>query len=306
MKYHLHLIAMLSLAMLTMTSCENSSEELGNEAKKETLLSIRVSRFDVIPFDTRAGQQISDYCKRLHFVVYSGTKEIQHVDQKSIDSNFGTVNMTIPKGTYQIVVIAHSSSADPTLSNTKATFAKNALSDIFYYSKSIEVSGEEQSLSIELERVTSMFRFVTKDKVPDNCKRINILTKKTSCILEFATGLGLSVEDNSISHEITEDEIGIPFLMEVYYLLNETPKKLPITITAYQESGILKQKEFADVPMEKNKITQYSGYFFGDAPSGGDDNSGGDTTGGGTSEDGTQAFEVTVSSDWAGTNEYTF
>ena len=308
MKYHLHLIAMLSLAMLTMTSCENSSEELGNEAKKETLLSIRVSRFDVIPFDTRAEQQISDYCKRLHFVVFQGTKEVKRINQSSTDTNFGSVSMTLTEGSYQIVVIAHSSSADPSISNSQVTFATGKMSDVFYYSKDIAIAGEEQNIDMELARATSMFRFKTKDNVPTDCKLVDILLEKTSCILDLSTGLGGTSNNNTYTHEFVEDEIGKPFQMEVYCLLNEVSRTITVTVTARKLDGtsILKSKEFKNVPMEKNKITQYSGYFFGDAPSGGDDNSGGDTSGGNTPEDGTQAFKVTISSDWAGTNEYTF
>lgn len=305
----LQLSMMLSIALLGMTSCVNSEEELTGE-KKVTQLNLRVARFDIIPFSTRAEPQISDYCKRIHYVVYSGTEEVQRIDQSSTDENFGSVSMSLAEGSYKIIVVAHSSSADPTISSTTATFAKNTITDTFFYTNSVTIEGEEQNIDLELERATAMFRFVTRDNVPANCGCIEILTTKTSIIFDFATGLGYSVEDNNVSHDIIEAEVGKPFLMEVFYLLNSASKTISIDVTARQldKTSILKTKTFSSVPMEKNKITQFSGYFFGDAPSG---ESGGGTGGGGTGgepsgEGGNQPITISIASDWAGTNEYSF
>lgn len=308
MKKFLQLSMMLSIALLGMTSCVSSIEELTGE-KKETQLNLRVTQFDIIPFSTRAEHELSDYCKRIHYVVYNGTTVVQRIDQSSTDENFGSVSMSLAKGTYQIVVLAHSSTADPTISSTTATFAKNTITDTFFYSENVAIQGEEQSIGLELERATSMFRFVTKDNVPSNAEYIRILYEKTSSVLKFATGFGTYSENQSIKHIIEEDEVGKTFTMEVYALLLETSPKVKITVTAHKaDDSPLVKKEFSDVTMTKNKITQYSGYFFGEAPSG---EGGGGTGSGGTGGDssgegGNLPITISIASDWAETNEYSF
>lgn len=310
MKKFLQLSMMLSIALLGMTSCVSSIEEL-TEEKKETQLNLRVTQFDIIPFSTRAEHELSDYCKRIHYVVYNGTTVVQRIDQSSTDENFGSVSMSLAEGTYKVVVVAHSSSVDPTISSTTAAFAKNKISDIFFYADNLIVEGKVQNIDLELERATAMFRLITRDNVPAECGSIDIFTSRmTSIILDFATGLGSSIEDNKVSHDITEDEVGKPFQMEVFYLLNQSSKTISIEVTARQldKMSILKKKTFGSVPMEKNKITQYSGYFFGEAPSG---EGGGGTGSGGTGGDssgegGNHPFTISIASDWAGTNEYSF
>ena len=300
--------ALLAVAMMPgLLSCEKAvldeeEKQQGTESSKESStkdtteganLVLRVSGFSVVPFETRAQVPIADYCTRLNFVVYRDSKKVKAITQKQGDVNYGQVGMDLEKGLYQVLVVAHSSKGNPSLANPeKIQFTNDdGFSDTFYFYGEVTVTDEQLVQDVVLERVTSMLRFQTEDPVPAEVQQIRLYFTGGSGALDATTGYGCVNSQQMVYFDITEDMVGRPVCLETYTILKAETATLKLVVTAYGTNPndgsvkILGEKEFASVPMERNKITQYSGWFFSERPQA------------------SHSFRVVAETDWGGVTE---
>lgn len=249
--------------LLILFSCSTSEEIQPNS--KRVRLNLNVVQFDVVPFTTKAASSVSEFCKTLHFVVFDAQgQQVSRTDQNVGDPNFGSVDIELESGSYTVVAVAHSSEEVPELTSRQVVFGRNDMSDVFFYKKTVTLDVEDKSLDVTLERATSMLRFMTEDAVPSEVTDISVILEKTSYELDLDAGLGKEnqAQDMAYRHVFTDEEKGKPFKMEVYCLLNKQQKDISVRVMAYQESTLVKRRDFSDVPMEKNKITVCKGAFF--------------------------------------------
>lgn len=259
-------------------------------------LVLRVSGFSVVPFDTRTATPIADYCTRLNFVVYRDGKKVKSITQKQGDAAYGQVGMELEADTYQVLVLAHSSAGNPSLANpSKIQFTnEDGFSDTFYYYGEVVVTDEQQVQDIALERVTSMLRFVTEDPVPDYVKQMRLYFTGGSGAFDATTGYGCVNSQQSVFFDITPDMVGQPLTLETYTILKTPTATLKLLVTAYgldSANGgvrIIEEKEFASVPMERNKITQYTGWFFSERPQA------------------SHSFSLVANTEWGGQTDLTY
>lgn len=96
------------LLVLLLAACEKPYEADGEEKSADGAnVILRMTQFEQIAF-SRASTDITELCSRLNVAVFSGDgSKVQSVAQKEGDASFGTIAMTIPAGTYKLVVIAH-------------------------------------------------------------------------------------------------------------------------------------------------------------------------------------------------------
>jgi len=255
---------------------ENNGDEDAGTPQNTTSgnLVLRVVGFNVVPFDTRATENIADYCTRLNFVVYREGKKVKAITQKKGEASYGQVAMELDGGDYQVLVVAHSSEGNPSLATpTKIQFTNDdGFSDTFYYYGDVSVSDEQKQQDVMLERVTSMLRFTTEDPVPATVKQMRLYFTGGSGALDATTGFGCVNSQQCVFFDITSDMVGKPLTMETYTILKAETAKLDLIVTAYATDEayggvkVLVEKEFKTVPMERNKITQYSGWFFAERP----------------------------------------
>ena len=237
-------------------------------------LVVRVTGFSVIPYDTRTATPIADYCTRLGVVVYREGKKVKAVTQRQGDSAYGQVAMELEAGTYQLLVLAHSSTGNPSLATPeKIQFTNDdGFSDTFYHYGDVVVTDEQMVQDVTLERVTSMLRFTTEDPVPAEVKQVRLYFTGGSGTLDATTGYGCVNSQQSVFFDITPDMVGKPLTLETYTIPKAETASLKLFVTAYaldEKHGgvkILTEREFPNVPIERNKITQYSGWFFSERP----------------------------------------
>lgn len=221
------------------------------------------------------------------FGINDGLAQLSKVyTQTSDDPNFGTLGFTLTPGTYKALVVGHSSKRSATLSNNKVSFTAQdgkKITDTFWYCQLITASEEEQTVSIELERATAMFRLIIADEIPDNVTSFLFYYTGGSADFNPNTGIGETKSTQNETREINGD------IYEVY-TFPRTDSKLFIRVQALDVNGtVLATKEFQDVPMEKGYITEYKGVFFS-----------GETIISGNT------LIITVNSDWEGINKFTF
>lgn len=210
--------------------------------------------------------------------------------QTTDDDNFGTYNLNLPEGTYDIVCVGHSSAVTPSIkSKEQVQFtASNGrkLTDTFNYYGSITIGEESQTFDLVMNRVVAMFRLVpTDEEIPTSIVKIKFDYTGGSANYNPVTTYGYTKSTQSEIRNIDE-----PLEVYTFPYLSITGT-LKITVSALdEEDNIICKKTFDYVPITVNKITQYKGKFF-DGVSG---------------EVGKSNLNFTVNSDWAGTDTYEF
>lgn len=296
----------LLLSILLCVACEKPVLDVAKtspDTDSPVNLELSVKGFNVIPFEgTRTEQMVSDYCKHLNFVVYQSGKKVKAVSQTSDESHFGQASFSLEPGTYQVLALAHSASKNPTLTNPEKIQFTNAdgYSDTFFCYETVVVDEEKTTEELVLNRVTSMFRFITKDSVPANVERIRFYYTGGSGALNAVTGYGCVNSQQTVFFDITDEMRGHPLTLEAYTIPKADKGVLKVTVTAYgQDVTIIKEKELEDVPIEVNKITEYTGYLFSEQ-NGNDDNPHH------ADEDGPVSFSIRLLTEWDGVLKGTF
>ena len=282
-----------------LTACEKAvvADEAGT-AQADANVVLRVAGFDVLPFDTRNGSaDLRASCSRLNFAIYSGGKKLKGINQKAEEEAFGEVALKLDEGDYQLLVVAHSSAGNPTMSTPEKVQFTNAdgFTDTFYYYGTLTVGASNQTYDVTLKRAVAMFRLVTEDGKPADVKSMRFYYTGGSGALNAVTGFGCVNSQQTVVFDLDDATDGQPLRLETYTFPHAETGTLKMLVTALDASGnALYTKEFADVPIEQNKVTQYTGRFFVS-----------DTTGEET-QDRADRCLLRIESAWNGTNEYGF
>lgn len=267
-------ISWLLMGLFVITSCEKPvlDEEEQNtpqqEQKNKGNLVLRVTNFQLVPYEarqTRAVQNITDYCSRFNFVIYKGDTKVKAITQKKEEAeNYGEVSMTLEPGEYKVLVLAHSSRNYPSLANPEAIQFTNddGYYDTFYYYDDITVTTEPQTHDLILTRASSMLRFTITDEIPSNVKYITLYYTGGSGVLNAVTGYGGNVNSKQ-TMLYNVDGVTAPVTLRIYTFLQNETGKLQLTVTAQDANkNTVVERKFTDVPMKRNMATEYTGSFF--------------------------------------------
>ncbi len=238
----------------------------------------------------RAAKPASAACTRLNYAIYTldGTL-VRKVNQVSTDANFGTTTFKLEAGEYQLVVVGHSASGNPTMTDPKKIQFTNATgyTDTYIYYETITIGEENVEKPVALNRITSLCRFVLADETfPAEVKKLQFSYTGGSGAFDAATGYGSVKSTQKVTFAVSASQKQFDLYTFPYQGSEAT---LHLTVTALDASdGIYAERTF-DVPMQQNYITWVSGVFF---------------NGSGTST--TTITGVTVNTDWAGETHITF
>ena len=194
-----------------------------------------------------------------------GGTRLKQVNQKLGDNDYGTVNLQLDKGTYQVVVLAHSSDRNPTMTNLSKIQFTNAYgyTDTFLYYTKLTVTDQPQTLNLNLNRIVSMCRFVICDPIPDGVTQMKFVYKGGSGHFSAITGLGVTKSTQTITIPVEAGKKYTEF--DLYTFLHNEKGQIDLTATALTASG----EEYCawefQIPMAKNQITRLIGHFFEDA-----------------------------------------
>ena len=281
------------LAIVVLASCEKSiinDESTTGDAKG----NLRVSVFEIekTPFAsiTRASEAASAVVTRLNFAIYdpSGLR-LKQINQNSDMADFGRASFQLEEGTYQLVVVGHSASGNPTMTNPAKIQFTNATgyTDTFLCYGEVTIGEEAVDYQVSLDRIVSRCSFVLTDEtIPADVCKMQFYYTGGSGAFNAATGLGSVASKQTMTFDVTD---GTQKQFDLYTFLHELSDNIALKVTALDASGNeLYNREF-DVPMEQNHITWLSGAFFG-----------------GSGSSSTTITGVTINTDWAGETHLTF
>lgn len=262
-------LVFLFFTLLTLCSCEKpyvgeddmTSEQQGN-------LMVSVFQLEQTPFSAISRAPATETCTRLNFAVYQldGTR-VKQTNQQLSDAGFGATSFTLEAGTYQLVVVAHSSNGNPTMTNPAKIQFTNAqgFSDTFLYCDEVTISNDPVSLSLTLNRIVSLCRFVITDDYPEDVAKMRFTYTGGSGTFDAATGFGSVKSTQTLTFDIASNQKQYD-LYSFPYASTECTIHLKTDALDAAEN-ILFEREF-DIPLTRNKITWFSGpYFIGGSES---------------------------------------
>lgn len=293
------LALMMMCASTALVSCEKSliADENESGATKGNL-QVSVFQIDKTPFGSFTATAnsparrvaASEACTRLNFAIYNqeGTR-IKQVNQTSDMSDFGKASFQLAEGTYQLVVVGHSASGNPTMTDPAKVQFTNATgyTDTFLCYGEVTIGEEAASYQVSLDRIVSLCRFViTDDAYPADVKKMRFYYTGGSGAFDAATALGCVNSKQDVKFDVSATQKQF----DLYTFLHATQGTIHLAVSALDASDNELYKREFDVPMQQNYITRLSGPFF--------EGSGSSTA--------TTITGVTVNTDWAGETHYSF
>ena len=261
------LIALLA-GIFVLCGCEKAInlEEIDNAATGN--VTVNVYKIENEAFGVSSRGVVSDVCTRLNFVMYdAGGVRVKQINQKSGDKGFGAVSFELEEGSYQLVVLAHSSDGNPTMTNLAKIQFTNATkySDTFLYYANVEVGDEPQTLNITLNRIVSLCRFVVNDPIPEGVAKLQFYYTGGSGAFSAMTGLGVVDSKQTMTFDVVPGTTGTVY--DLYTFLHHTDDQVDLVVTALGADGNKMYERSFEVPMEQRKITRMTGNFFTDEAS---------------------------------------
>lgn len=277
----------LSFLALLLSNCENPV--ITDEERMEPQGNLKVSIYQIeqTPFSALTRAESGIACSRLNFIVYdeSGSR-LNQVSQKVEEPGFGTAAFQLEEGIYQLVVVGHSASGNPTTTNlSKIQFTNGTgYSDTFLYYGEVTIGTEQTDWEVSLHRIVSLCRFVITDDIPAEVKKLRFYYTGGSGAFDAATGLGSVASKQSVTFDVQEGQKQF----DLYTFLHNPSDNIALKVTALDASdNILRERDF-DVPMKQNEVTWLTGSYFSGSSSG--------STG----------ITITINTDWAGETHQNF
>ena len=244
-----------------MVAEESSPEKGAAEDHSNANLIVSVYQLAQTPFLADNRSATTDACTRLNFAIYDQDgSRVKQVNQTSDMADFGQAYFQLPEGTYQLVVVAHNSNGNPTMTELGKIKFTNAqgFTDTFIDAQAVTVSEQPKTLSLSLRRIVSLCRFIMTDEYPEDLSRVQFQYKGGSGAFDAKTGLG-SV--NSIQTVTFDASQGVK-QFDLYTFLHDKEGTIHLVVTAYSaDNTVLLEKEF-DIPMKQNCISCVSGPLF--------------------------------------------
>jgi len=277
----------LSFLALLLSNCENPVITDEERTEPQGNLKVSIYQIEQTPFSALTRAESGIACSRLNFIVYdeSGSR-LNQVSQKAEEPGFGTAAFQLEEGIYQLVVVGHSASGNPTTTKlSKIQFTNGTgYSDTFLYYGEVTVGTEQTDWEVSLHRIVSLCRFVITDDIPSEVKKLRFYYTGGSGAFDAATGLGSVASKQSVTFDVQEGQKQF----DLYTFLHNPSDNIALKVTALDASdNILRERDF-DVPMKQNEVTWLTGSYFSGSSSG--------STG----------ITITINTDWAGETHQNF
>lgn len=277
------------IILLLTASCSKTPFENGVLENQDANLVVNVYEIEHTPFSSLVTRTAPENaCTHINYAVYNldGTR-IKQVNQVLGDANFGTASFKLTEGDYFLAVVAHSSNSNPTMTDPTCIKFTNAngYSDTFLCSGNITIGEESQEMSVSLNRIVALCRFVTTDEIPDDVTRLKFYYTGGSGAFDAQNGLGCVNSKQTVIFDLSDGQTQF----DLYTFLHDTEGTIHLTVTALDDDdNVLNERTF-DVPLQQNHITWLSGAFFN-----------------GSSASTATITGININTDWAGEERITF
>ena len=204
-------------------------------------------------------------CTHMCFAVYAqnGTR-VKQVNSKLGDADFGEAAMALPEGSYHMVVLAHSCTKNPAMTDYRTIQfnSTTGYTDTYLYYAPIERTGSPQSLDIVLEHVSATCRFVVADTMPADVTDMRFEYKGGGSYINAEKGFATTRATQVATFSVTPGETESTF--DLYTVLCGEEDEIQLRASALDEWGDEVYSRDINVPMRRNQRTWLVGSFFTD------------------------------------------
>ena len=265
------LAAVAATALISATSCSIKENRILCEAPVHVSVTndFTVTQEDI---PTKAVQSVAEnsVVKSITLAFYKPDGTLQYkADQLKADTptGFGDFSLTLPYGSYKMIVIAHGGPQPITLtSTTEANFGTDKPRETFLYTSDLTInSSDPKDLSATLSRIITRLDVISTDACPENLESVRI---------SFATGgvafnpqTGLSTNNTGFTYPVTgivpvASEGNIAKLRSNFFLASDE-ETMDVTIqTLDSEGSTLNSVTVNNVPFKRNRNTTLTGSLF--------------------------------------------
>lgn len=194
---------------------------------------------------------------------YVGDELKQTIHQTATDANFGTPAISAEYGDHTIYFVA-SRGDTPSIDGSVISWTKP--SDTFWASKAITIApSTAASQSVNLRRVATRLRLTVTDEIPATLAQICITPSHWYYGIDYLTGEATDDRQTERTINVPASYIGTTgqLYANFYSMSPSSAWQTDITMKAKDgDGGVISQIGIADVPLERNRVTNYSGPLF--------------------------------------------
>ena len=259
---------MMALAVALMTaSCDRREIEMdadinsADSTMTSMVITFSFQNFSMIPM-TRATLSDAGVCDLWLFDYMDGSL-VSSVHQSSDDEGFGSLSINADYGEHRLYFVAAAGS-DPVVDGT--TISWNIPRDTFWKSITLNIAPSTSSTqSVVLQRVVTRFRIAVTDEVPDGIAALCLAPSHWYYGLDYTTGEPVDDRSSVRSVNIPASYIGTSgsLAMAIFGLCPSEGYSTAIRVTAKSsDESPMADITLSDVPLQRNRITSYSGELF--------------------------------------------
>ena len=220
--------------------------------------------FEMRPF-TRSLEADGKSMTDLWVLDYIGNTLAQQIHQVSTDTDFGTPMLNLAVGNHHIYFIA-SRGQDATIDTDAHTITFDKVRDTFYMDYEINVTATSNgSRSVTLERIVTKFTAIITDAIPEGAATFNMIPSQWYYGWDYVAGTPTTATTSqAITINIPASEIGKTVeLLSIFGFSSDTEWTTDIALDCKKADGtILGSAVLANVPLKRNRITEYTGPLF--------------------------------------------
>ena len=202
----------------------------------------------------------------LAFYSADGSEVSKITQEKGSAENFGDFSLTLPLGSYTMVVIGRDVLEGDAFSLTSATaagYTSERVRETFCAKQSVAItSSAAVNLDVTLNRIVAQLTIQSTDGRPEGASKIR--TTYSGGGKMFSPSTGLAIEDTGFSVVNTpKSAVGAAIGVKNFAFLASNEQVMDITLEVLDSAdNVLITKEVKDVPLVRNKKTTLSGALF--------------------------------------------
>ena len=267
----------VALMGMLVASCNQSDEQFEN-ANAEGIAPVRVhvdgfsvSHEDFSGLRTRAVQDVSNVnVNAVTVAFYSGSTEVEKITQLKDDNTtydtYGEFSLSLPLGSYTMVVVAYTTKDESPFvltSPTAAAYTGLHAYETFTYTQAVNISNTNAvDISATLNRVVSMLTIVSTDGKTADVSNVRMTFSAGGKAFNPTTGLAITNTGfaNMVGNSAA---VGATSTSSTAFFLATDEQDIDVTIETLDSDGnTLFSKTIENVPFKRNRKTKLSGAMY--------------------------------------------
>jgi len=255
------MMAMAAALMLLSCDKQEMTENVDDGMKSKTITFTFGGDVSQSPM-TRASLEEANITDLWLFDYVDGELR-QTVHQQQSDSGFGAISLDADYGEHHLYFVA-SRGDTPIINETIISWEKP--SDTFWQNVTLNIEPQTAtSHAVILQRVATRLRITVTDEVPAMLASLNVTPSVWYYGIDYTTGEAADSRTTTRTVSVPATYAGTTgqLTASFYCLSPSTAWKTDITLAAKaSDNTTISQIVISDVPMERNRITAFSGTLF--------------------------------------------